>query len=224
MTQVSIRRLAVLALAALFVSSLAGCWNPFAPDSGKPKPRPVADYRLRTSPENVIHNMQLAYIYMDAGQYLDCLSEDFIFYPSEEDVGGDVPELWYKDTERNVHESMFSDSPPGHPELAVESIQLTLTLANSDTIQGSEPGELNWIFEENVILYVNLYSGVTYYANAPSEYWFRKDQDQVGPNGEELWEVYEWHDLLPPPSRPVVSSNPGVEPVTFTELKEKYLN
>jgi hypothetical protein len=223
MTQVSVRRLAVLALAAVVILGLAGCWNPFAPDEGKPKPRPEADYRVRTTPANVVHNMQLAYVNKNADEYLDCLSEDFVFYANEVDVGQGIPEFWYKDTERNIHENMFSDSPPD-PQYTVDTIQLQLTLANKDSIASSVPGE-EWdrIFTESVILYVNLFSGTTFYANAPSEYRFRVDQDQVGPNGEQLWEIYEWYDLLeqtPSPGR----TDPGLQPVTLTELKAKYFN
>ncbi|MBN2564145.1 MAG: hypothetical protein JXB46_00380 [Candidatus Eisenbacteria bacterium] len=222
MTQVSIRRLAVLALAAVLLSSLAGCWNPFAPDEGKPKPRPPADFRLRTTPANVMHNMQLAYVYMDAEEYLDCLSEDFIFFANEDDVGNGVPESWEKDTERNVHENMFSDSPPD-PALTVESIQLTLTLTNRDSIPSAIPEHpWDYIFTESVILYVNLYTGLTYYANAPSEYRLRVDQDQVGPNGEQLWEVYEWSDL--DNTKRGALQDPGVENTTVAELKAKYLD
>jgi hypothetical protein len=221
MIRFSVRRLAVLGLSAAFVLALGGCWNPFAPDEGDPVDRPPADYRLRTTPANVIHNMQVAYEYMDAEKYLACLSEDFVFYPNEEDVGGpdNIPEFWYKDTERTLHENMFSENPPD-PSLAVESIQLTLTLANRDSIEGDQPGEWNVIFEESVDLHVNLYTGLTYYANAPSEYRLRK-AEEPGPNGEVLWEVYEWYDLLEDDKR-AAGHDPGVEVMTLAELKSRF--
>jgi hypothetical protein len=214
------RRLTVLALAAVFACVLGGCWNPFDPDEGDPVDRPPADYRIRTTPANVIHNMQVAYEYMDAEKYLECLSEDFVFYPNEEDVGGDIPQFWYKNTERTLHENMFSESPPD-PSLAVESIQLTLTLAHRDSVEADEPGEWNVIFEESVDLHVNLYTGLTYYANAPSKYFFRK-AEEPGPNGEVLWEIYEWQDLLEDEKR-AAGQDPDVETVTLAELKTKYL-
>lgn len=214
------RRLAVLALAAVFAFGLGGCWNPFAPDEGDPSDRPPEEYRLPTTPANVIHNMELAYKEMNVDTYLDCLSEDFIFYPNEEDVGGEIPEYWFKDEERRVHENMFSDSPP-QPDLAVESISLTLTETVRDSIAGSQPGQLDYIFIEGVDLRVNLYTGLTYLATAPSEYRLRI-ADEVGPNGETLWEIYEWYDREIEDKR-AAGQDPGLETVSLTELKSRYL-
>jgi hypothetical protein len=215
------RRLAVLALAAVFAFGLGGCWNPFAPDEGDPSDRPPEEYRLPTTPANVIHNMELAYKEMNVDTYLDCLSEDFIFYPNEEDVGGEIPEYWFKDEERRVHTNMFSETPPD-PTLTVESIDLTLTQTVRDSIEGSEPGEWNVILQEGVDLRVNLYSGTTYLATAPSEYRLRR-AEEVGPNGETLWEIYEWWDLEID-GKFAADQNPGVETVSLTELKSTYLD
>ena len=44
-------------------------------------------------------------------------------------------------------------------------------------------------------LRVSLSGGLILLASTPSEYHFRIDIDQTGPNGETLWEIYKWFDL-----------------------------
>ncbi len=136
-------------------------------------------FRDRTSPENVVYNLELAYEEMDLEEYLDCLSEDFEFYPDEEDVQDpllDIPPIWYKPDENNMHTNMFADDSD------VESITLTLTITNLVYYE-NEPG----IEEDNtcrcdveVDLRVNLVVGVTYLATAPSRFDMRRDVDQWG--------------------------------------------
>ncbi|MCK4511776.1 hypothetical protein KAW64_08560, partial [bacterium] len=58
------------------------------------------EFRDRTSPQNVVYNMELAYVEMDLEEYLDCLSEDFEFYPTESDVQQhELPPVWWKTNE-----------------------------------------------------------------------------------------------------------------------------
>jgi len=60
------------------------------------------EFRDRTSPENVVYNMELAYEEMDLEEYLDCLSEDFEFFPTEDDVNDPnqgIPPVWWKTDE-----------------------------------------------------------------------------------------------------------------------------
>ncbi len=218
----SIRRLAVFVLLAVFLTGLSGCWNPFAPDGGDTKPRDPADYHDRLSPEDVVHNLQTAYEWMDAGEYLDCLSEDFVFYPNEEDSTNDpnIPEFWYKDEETTVHNNMFSDDG------GVESISLTLTNARMETLPGQDPIDpLDdiIIYQEGVDLQVNVYGGMTYLATAPSEYRFRVDSDQEGENGEIWWEIFEWYDILED-KKLASNQDPDVERVTLSELKSMFFD
>ena len=147
----------------------------------------------RTSPAGTIARLVWAYDHMDAETYLDCLSEDFIFFLNPEDVEEDPglePGYWNKAEERTIHEAMFGD--PG--ERAADIVQLTLTQVGDPTPVEVSPGVFRWQYTESVDLRV--YVGeLIYLATNPVRFEFREDEDQTGPGGETLWEMSAWHDL-----------------------------
>lgn len=219
MTKLSTQRLAVSILLAVLALTLSGCWNPFAPDPGDPKPIEPADYRERTSPENVLHNIRTAYIWKNASEYLDCLSEDFIFYPTDDDVQNpqlEIPPEWYKPNERDMHQNMFASGTN------VEDISLTMTEYTSDHIEGLPgPEDDIYIFTEDVDLRVYVLGGTEFHANAPSQYWFRVDTDQQGENGELWWEIYLWYDD-PVLGRNSSAKDPDTDLISLGHLKSLY--
>ena len=148
----------------------------------------------RTSLAEVIDQLETAYVAMDTLSYLDCLSGDFIFYPCEDDVQNpdlEIPSEWYKPDERTMHGNMFDEASD------VESITLTLTNISIEYDEGipEDPSDDIYIYVEDVDLRVNLYAGLTFLATSPSEFHLRVDQDEEGPYGETMWEVYKWYDL-----------------------------
>ncbi|MCK4408838.1 MAG: hypothetical protein KAW67_02060 [Candidatus Eisenbacteria sp.] len=224
MTVFSTRRLAVFVLLAVFAVTLSGCWNPFAPDKGDPVPIPPADYHDRLTPEDVLHNLKTAYIWKHVDPYLDCLSEDFTFYPSEEDLQNPdpdhpMPEDWSKAEERAMHINMFTGAN------AVESITLTLTEITSVFDEG-DPGDIwddTWTLVEGVDLMVNLYGDLSYLATAPSEYHLRRDIDQPTENDGSWWEIYAWFDLSERGgSRGDARQDPNIEHVSLSQLKNMF--
>ena len=152
----------------------------------------------RTSPAEVIDQLEAAYVAMDTVDYLDCLSGDFIFFPCEDDVQNpelDIPSEWYKPDERTMHGNMFDESSD------VMSISLTLTtteVVHDTGIDPQDPLDDIYVHTEDVVLWVDLYGGLTFLATAPSRFHLRVDQDEEGPYGETMWEVYEWYDLADP--------------------------
>ncbi|MCK5596347.1 MAG: hypothetical protein KAJ04_02770, partial [Candidatus Eisenbacteria sp.] len=147
----------------------------------------------RTSPADVIQQLRDSYIAMGVVDYLDCLSEDFVFYPCEDDVQNpdlEIPPEWYKPDEQMMHENMFAEDSD------VESISLTLTNVSIEYVEGlpGDPSDDVYIYVEDVDLRVNLYGGLTYLATAPSEFHLRVDADEEGPYGETMWDIYEWYD------------------------------
>jgi len=156
------------------------------------------EFRDRTSPENVVYNLELAYEEMDLEEYLDCLSVDFEFFPTEDDVNdpsAPIPPVWWKDDEAEMHENMFADSSD------VESIHLTLTIATIEYDFG-DPGDLfddTCVCVVDVDLRMTLLSGNGFLATSPSEFHMRVDTDQPNPIPDPAdvlwWEVYRWYDL-----------------------------
>ena len=210
--------LAVLCLVGLVATGLGGCWNPFAPDEGDGGGDGDAEYKIRTSPSNVLHNLMTAYENKNAEEYLDCLAEDFIFFLNEDDWTNDptLPQYWGKAEEQAIHENMFAEGGD------VDRITLTLTLDGTPVqVPGPEPEDPpHWQYQESVDLRV--YIGATIYlATAPSLYEFRIDEDPVGPSGETLWEIWRWYDL-DDQSR-LGEPEPGTEHASFGLIKADFL-
>ena len=223
MVRFPIRRLAVSVLLAVLVLTLGGCWNPFAPEEGDPVEIDPPDFRDRLTPEDVLHNLRTAYIWKNAGEYLDCLSEDFEFFPNEDDVNNpelDIPPVWWKIDEEFIHESMFAHGSD------VESITLTLTIASIVYDYGlpEDPLDDTCICIVEVDLRVNLFGDTTFLATAPSEFRMRIDIDQPNPIPDPddvlWWEIYYWFDLV---ERGGSREDPNVERVSLSELKSLFM-
>ncbi len=155
----------------------------------------LSEASRRTSPADVIDQLEAAYVAMDSLSYLDCLSEDFIFFPNEDDVNDPnqgIPSEWYKPDERTIHGNMFGED--GY----VESISLVLTnteVVHDTGVDPEDPLDDTYVHTEDVYLLMYLYGGNGFIATAPSGFHLRVDQDEEGPYGEIMWEVYEWYDL-----------------------------
>ena len=207
------RRLLVSGLCLVVALSATGCWNPFAPPEGEDPPVNVS-YKLRTSRENVLHNLRQAYVYKNLDEYLDCMSEDFMFYLNPDDPYEDpenpLDDSWDKQTEEDIHEAMFAD---------VERISLTMTHISDQVIDPPDPGDPpTWEYVEEIDLRVAIPPDLTLLADADQKFLFQIDPLEVGPAGETLYEIYEWHDL------PALRRDdaPDGERVTVSALKAMY--
>jgi hypothetical protein len=168
----------------------------------------------RTTPTEVIEQLRTAYNEMEADDYIDCLSTDFVFFAADEDVNNPsnpIDPQWYLADEIQIHNHMFaSDS-------GVESISLTLTTSDTEFDEGlpEDPTDDTWTYVEDVDLWLYQVGGLALLATTPSEFHLRVDPDEEGPYGETMWEVYEWYDLGSP--------GPGrVEDATWGGIKALY--
>jgi hypothetical protein len=209
------------AMLALFVplSFLCGCSSPA--DSGGDPPDDPIEWEIRDSQQHVLDNLVTAYENKKAEEYLDCLSEDFIFYLNPEDVKNDptLPYYWDKPEERDVHEAMFSGQGA---DGGVDRIELTLTQDGDPIPVEVAPGVFHYQYKEGVDLRVHMrLNNLIYQATAPSLYELRID-DQVGPNGEPLWEICSWRDLDGGGGLRSASVPSDVEPVSLGVLKQMF--
>jgi ketosteroid isomerase-like protein len=177
--------------------------------------RPAEDWGVRDTPQHVLDNLVRAYRNKDVEHYLDCFAPDFIFFLNPDEVE-QHPELepgyWGKAEERTIHERMF-----GNGQVHADRITLTLSQVGDPIPIEPTPGEIHWQYKEAVDL--SVYVGYTqYWATAPAMFEFRIDQDQVGPNGESLWEIISWYDL-----EPLQRSGSRVEPASWGAIKALYL-
>ena len=202
---------------------VGGCSTP----SSAPDIPADPEFRDRESPENVLYNLELAYEEMDLDEYLDCLSEDFEFFPCQDDVNNpdlEIPPTWYKTDEATLHENMFADSSD------VESISLTLTIVSIECDYGipADPLDDTCVYIMDVDLRVNLVTGDGFLATAPSEFRMRIDIDQPNPVPDPddvlWWEIYHWFDLGDRGGgRGDAQHDPNVERVSLSELKSLFM-
>jgi hypothetical protein len=105
---------------------------------------PQQGYRNLQDRSDVLHNFQLAYNERNLTRYEELLDASFIFYLSDAEVGGSLPQQWERNEEVLIHDRLFSaNGIPPYPH--TESVQMDLDfedgVAWEDTIPGSAPGE-----------------------------------------------------------------------------------
>ena len=174
--------------------------------------REGARYPLRDSPETALEKLRQAYELMDAEAYLDCLAEDLIFYVNPNDWTNNtrLPPEWYKPDEMSMHHNMFSEFSD------VEHVTLSFTQIG-DWVEVPNPeSRNNWEYNGNYDLRLELLGGLKYVAQEGMTLLFHVDPDQVGPGGEELWDVLNWWDVDRFESSPV-------EPSTWGTIKALFL-
>jgi len=203
----------LVAAAILTAFLLAGCSTSTGPVD---MPVPDVHYFARTSPDSVVANLRLAYENQHLSRYLECLAEDFTFYPSPRTVEEYewVPESWDKLDEYRIHQNMFGGSS------FVRGIILEL-LQEGEAVEipGPLPGDpVQYEYRFDVDLRVDCQDSIMYVATAPSLFLLRIDPDEVGDLGESLWEIIDWYDMDDDAScvRPVL-------PTSWGELKAMYL-
>jgi len=210
----TLRRLAATALAAVILAAclLAGCSSSTGPEfpSGSD-----IHYFTRTSPDSVVANLRLAYENRSLTRYLDCLAEDFTFYPSEGTLAEHdwIPESWGKTEEHEIHNRMFVSYG------FVRDIMLSLLPEGEPVeIDGPNPGDPStYEYTFGVDLRVNCQDSLQYVATAPSLFVLQID-DEVSATGEPLWEIVQWFDIDEDDycGRPVM-------PTSWGELKAIFL-
>ena len=228
MARIQKRNLALLTVLAILLVALGGCWNPFAPPDGDGNGNGDPEtYRYRLTPEDVLHNLRTAYVYMNAEEYLLCLAEEFMFLTAEadqNDPSNPLPADWDKQAERDIHLNMFGDGSN------VDRITLNLTDRNIEFVPGPFPDQTDddtWRYTEEVDLRVFIPlpdDDLIYLATADNMFTFRVDPDpgQVGPNGEPLWEIIEWEDL-DLRAAGALRRDPDIEISSVGRIKSRYL-
>jgi hypothetical protein len=201
---------AAVASVVLMAFLVSGCSN----STGPSLPTDDAHYFVRSTPDSVMANLRLAYEHRNADEYLDCLAEDFTFYPSERTLQENewIPDSWGKYSEMVIHQNMFVTG-------FVQEVALEL-LQEGDPVEvpGPDPGDpVSYEYTFGIDLRVDCPDSIQYVATAPSLFALRIDQDQVSATGDTLWEIVQWYDLDEGScARPVL-------PTCWGELKALFL-
>jgi hypothetical protein len=201
-----------LLLVSLFlVLSLAGCWNPFKPDS-KDKPPinpPQEELVPRTTPQNVLTDLRIVYSIRDntlntpqdahtlADEYRKLLHTDFKFYFLPADVPQGLPDnYWRKDDEAASFDTLQTKRALG----IVNEIQLTWTLGSAIPDNRTDPNppyallHPNWmhIYVSSILLDVVKGENTMRVSNGYADFYFAPDAADTT-----LWVITEWWDRQP---------------------------
>jgi hypothetical protein len=184
-----LRTLGALALAAI----IAGC------SSSSTGPDEIDETPLRTSPGGVLLQLKQAYEAMDYDQFMDCLADSFVFHLSESAINDDewVPDSWGRAIEDTVHMRMF-----GEVEVAPQDslYQVTLSMAVEDSVHSPGADTLStdddrWTIRVDACVRFWFPNDLQRLADCDQEFIIGIDPDEVGPDGEPLFEVLEWEDI-----------------------------
>lgn len=182
------RFVGIVALTALTGALVSGCL--FTTEGNTPVDAP---YPLRSSPDSLMAQFVWAYENMDLEAYLDCMADSLVFYldPDEVECHPDLePGYWSKAVEETIHSRMFDEAT------GASSIALQLTTTGIDTVSVPDKGGrgVGWEYTKAVDLRLHVGGTWTYWAAHPSVFVIREDPDDVGPNGETLYEIREWRE------------------------------
>jgi hypothetical protein len=149
-------------------------------------------YLPRTSPANLLHNLQKAYEQRNIAEYDSLLAKDFIFMISREDQQNPhFDDSWGKGEEVLIHTRMFD----------AEMVQ-TLTVAFVGAAAVWDPADSMYtvvISNVNLLLYgstpahpidVKEYRVV----NGRAKFWFRKNGWAASPKPDSIWTIVKWED------------------------------
>jgi hypothetical protein len=147
----------------------------------------------RTSPENLLENLRLAYEHKDFEEYVLLFSEDFTFVFRPEDAGNDsldIPASWGLEQERQAHWNMFR--APDVEDIKLEwsvGPRLPPDFDNADTK----------IIVQDIFLEVDqrLETGDILHIQARGDSWFHfRKSDVTTAEGDTIWEIVWWEDKL----------------------------
>jgi len=146
-------------------------WNPFSPDR---KNINENISKQKNTPENVIQNLQQAYSQKVLEDYLNCLSEDFIFVLRDEDQAYFMlsQNWWDKVTEERIHKKMFQEA---------SDIELKLIPISKVEVDENQ-FDLKYQYQLNVY-----YNTTRYVADGFALFTLKKYQTD--------WKICRWQDL-----------------------------
>jgi hypothetical protein len=214
------RRLAVVALC--LAAGVAGCgdkencWGGWCGDD--PPPDPPA-FLPRTSPSNLLHNLQKAYEKRNIAEYESLLAKDFTFVLSVDDQERPgIPDSWGHDPEVLIHTRLFD------PALVQ---MLTLTFVPVDSVWDTEDSIYTALISN-----VNLFlvgatpahpTDVMEYriSNGRAKFWFRKNGWTVPGKADSIWTIVRWQDN--PVGGLATRGSAGVDPMSWGRLKAAFL-
>jgi len=199
-----LRRFLTLALVPMLVGLVTGAGCIFDPKDEPPQQDPPPEILPRTSPENVLKNLQAIYndkvrTAIDRRQIYEqqlppepppAQGQAFIFNFQPADIAGGLPPSWGRDDELAAHRAMFDAQESG----GIYSLELRITNNPAADLNPPESGREGWkeVFATNVYLRLmfNLEDGLEV-NGGQAEFKF-------APPVDGLYVINDWTDLPRP--------------------------
>ncbi|MCK4413626.1 MAG: hypothetical protein KAY32_08785 [Candidatus Eisenbacteria sp.] len=178
-------------LLLLMIAGITGC--PFSPDSGNGDDPPPDLFKARTSPENLLENLKMAYRERVVAEYESLLAMDFTFLLSAEDAAEPgMPESWGRQDEIGIHTNMFDSDRVQDLSLSFDSGDRvfdptdglwTITITNVRLrLYGETPGNEGEGPEEYKV------------DSGTSKFWFRENDWTEPGTSNKIWTIVKWED------------------------------
>jgi hypothetical protein len=170
---------------------LWGCPFDTTKDDEPDDPDPPEEFKERISPENLLHNLRVAYQQKEFEEYILLFAQDFTFVFDPRDANNDsldIPDSWGLAEERDAHRDLFN--APDIEEIKLEWIpgsHQPPDRANADTK----------IIVRNIFLEVDqrLPNGEILYLQVRGDAWFHfRKSDVTTAEGDTIWEIVWWED------------------------------
>jgi hypothetical protein len=199
------RRFPIIALVSMLMGWVLSTGCIFSPDEEPPPPQVPPEIVPRTSPENVLKNLQAIYndkvrSAIERREFYEQLlppdppavppDEAFLFFFQPVDIAAGLPPSWPKDQEIAAHDAIFRAQESGD----IYSLELRITHNDAEPLNPQQPGREDWqeIFATNVYLRLmfNLEDGLEV-NGGQAEFRFAAPVDS-------LYVINEWTDLPRP--------------------------
>lgn len=176
------------------------------------EPPPATNYLELTAPENLVHNLQVAYRLLEIDRYRELLTGDFEFRLTEQDV------RWY---ERD-HMTYEEDSQgTGSLFGAVDVLRIEIDLPHTGPTEATEldiPAGSMKIRVPNTRLEVHAVDETTYLITTRQEFFFREGDEAKGEDPQR-WYLFQWREHSESTRAVRVEGAPGAAtPVPVSEL------
>jgi hypothetical protein len=188
-----LKRCVYLCILAFIIAGVSSCIFDPKNDDGKEPPPPDVTFLPLTEKDNVLVNIERAYVARRIEKYEEVLDDEFTFFLSSGDVGGDIPEQWDKSEEILLNTRLFDKTYAAKPCQKIEmDIRTEEGLSWTEFTPASAPTE-TW-YTTTVYYEFRFFINPDIYISEPGSRGVFTVRD-IGPAPEHHWQLIEFRDL-----------------------------
>ena len=195
------KRIAAVILVGIFVLGMNSCI--LDPEVGKNPPKPKEPYKsLDGERDNVLFNLQKAYVERNIDRYGEILDQGFLFHFGQKDIDSGIIDHspWDRTEELNANKNLFNPNFSKPNVDPVSDIDLTLTYPAGDDKwtqippedHPDYPGE-TW-YEKTVVYRLTVQAGETSLTGNDIQASFVLRQATVEGYENPIWRIVAWRD------------------------------